>query len=167
MFPVVFLAFILIPIAEIAVFIKVGGLIGVLPTLALVIGIAIFGTWLLRQQGLQTFTKAQSALNRGEVPVGEMLDGFFLVLAALLMVTPGLLTDAVGFALLVPMVRKALGAMAKKWALSRTVSTQFYHTPSGGAEDPRWHTGQDGQIIEGEAQEVDPDTTSKDHTNRQ
>lgn len=160
MFPVVFLAFILIPIAEIAVFIKVGGLIGVLPTLALVIGIAIFGTWLLRQQGLQTFTKAQSALNRGEIPVGEMLDGFFLVLAALLMVTPGLLTDAVGFALLIPTVRKALGAMAKKWALSRTVTTEFYHAPPSGAADPRWQNGLDGQVIEGEAQEIDPENAA-------
>lgn len=161
MFPVVFLAFVLVPIAEIAVFIKVGGLIGVLPTLALVIGIAIFGTWLLRQQGLQTFTKAQSALNRGEVPVGEMLDGFFLVLAALLMVTPGLLTDAVGFVLLVPAVRKVLRVMARKWALSRTVvTTQFYHASSSDAADQRWNNEPHGDIIEGEAQEVDPDPAS-------
>lgn len=166
MFPVVFLAFILVPIAEIAVFIKVGNLIGVLPTLALVIGIAIFGTWLLRQQGLQTFTKAQSALNRGEVPVGEMLDGFFLVLAALLMVTPGLLTDAVGFALLVPIVRKALGTMARKWALSRTVTTQFYYTSPDDATDPPWDTEPHGKIIEGEAQKFDPNDTSDDSASR-
>lgn len=159
MFPVVFLALILIPIAEIAVFIKVGGLIGVLPTLALVIGIAIFGTWLLRQQGLQTFIKVQSALNRGEIPVGEMLDGFFLVLAALLMMTPGLLTDAVGFVLLIPAVRKALGAITKRWALSRTVTTEFYHTPPGSPTDSHWHHEQKGQVIEGEAQEVDPADT--------
>ncbi|MDO8422268.1 MAG: FxsA family protein [Parvibaculum sp.] len=153
LFPVIFLLFVAVPIIEIAIFIKVGGLIGVLPTLALVIGVAIFGTWLLRQQGLATFTKAQAAMNRGEMPVGEMLDGFFLVLAALLMVTPGLLTDAIGFALLVPRVRKMLGVLARRWVMARTVQTTFYQSDPRDHGNPR--SGTTGPIIDGEASEVD------------
>ena len=157
LFPVVFLAFVLVPIIEIAVFIKVGGLIGVLPTLALVIGIAIFATWLLRQQGLQTFNKAQAALSRGEMPVGEMMDGFFLVLAALLMVTPGLLTDAIGFLLLVPAVRTMLGALARRWAMSHAVKTEFYQSSSEFRTGERNQPSGRGPIIDGEAHEIDPE----------
>ena len=156
MFPIIFLALVLVPIAEIAVFIKVGGLIGVLPTLALVIGIAIFGTWLLRQQGLQTFNKAQSALSRGEMPVGEMMDGFFLVLAALLMVTPGLLTDALGFLLLVPGVRMSLGALARQWLMRHTVTTEFYQSSAGFRESDHPRSMGEGPVIDGEAREIDP-----------
>lgn len=147
MIPVIFLALVLVPIAEIAVFIKVGGLIGVVPTIALVVAIAIFGTWLLRRQGLQTFTRAQAALNRGEMPVGEMLDGFFLVFAALLMVTPGLLTDALGFALLTPPVRRFLGALLRRWAMARATVVRFHGESYGRRED--------GPIIEGEAMPAD------------
>jgi len=156
LFPVIFLAFVLVPIVEIAVFIKVGGLIGVLPTLALVIGIAIFGTWLLRQQGLQTFNKAQSALSRGEMPVGEMMDGFFLVLAALLMVTPGLLTDAIGFLLLVPAVRTMLGALARRWATAHAIKTEFYQSSAEFRTEEPNQPSRQGPIIDGEAHEIDP-----------
>jgi UPF0716 protein FxsA len=159
LFPLIFLVFVAVPIIEIAIFIKVGGLIGVWQTLALVIGVAVFGTWLLRQQGLQTFTKAQAAMNRGEMPVGEMLDGFFLVLAALLMVTPGLLTDAIGFALLIPASRKALGALLRAWIVRKSVKVQFYQTGGPGSDaEPRDRPGAfgaKGPIIEGEASEVD------------
>ena len=157
MFPAVFLAFVLVPIIEIAVFIKVGGLIGVLPTLALVIGIAIFGTWLLRQQGLQTFNKAQMALSRGEMPVGEMMDGFFLVLAALLMVTPGLVTDAIGFLLLVPAVRTMLAALARRWAMSHAVKTEFYQSSSEFRSKAHRQPSDQGPIIDGEAHEIEPE----------
>lgn len=147
MIPVIFLALVLVPIAEIAVFIKVGGLIGVAPTIGLVVAVAIFGTWLLRRQGLQTFTRAQAALNRGEMPVGDMLDGLLLFLAALLMVTPGLLTDALGFALLVPAMRRALSPLLMRWAMARAAAgTVFY-------SDIRKTPG--GPIIEGEAFAVD------------
>ena len=159
MLPFIFLALVLAPIAEIAVFIKVGGLIGVLPTVALVIAISIYGAWLLRHQGLQTFMRVQAALNRGEMPVGEMLDGFLLVLAGLLMLAPGLLSDLVGFVLLIPAVRRALRPMLTRWASARATTTVF-HTDFGarGGQTPdEWEPrGSDGRgpIIEGEATEV-------------
>jgi UPF0716 protein FxsA len=152
LFRVIFLAFVLVPIIEIAVLIKVGGLIGVLPTLGLVIGIAIFGTWLLRQQSLQALRKVQSALNRGEMPAGEIVDGFFLVLAALLMVTPGLVTDALGFLLLVPSIRMALGPLVQRWVMSHAVKTEFSEFQTPGRNPPRGKA----PIIDGEAHEIKP-----------
>lgn len=157
--PILFLALILVPIAEIAVFIKVGGLIGVLPTVALVIAVAIFGTWLLKRQGMRTFTRAQAAFNRGEMPVGEMLDGFFLVIAALLMVTPGLLTDLAGFALLIPAVRRRLGPLVARWVGARATTTVF-HGDFAGYE--RREPGGRGPVIEGEASVID-ETADEGH----
>lgn len=148
--PFILAALILVPLAEIAVFIKVGGLIGAGPTIGLVVAIAIFGTWLLRRQGLETFRKAQMALGRGEMPVGEVLDSFFLVLAALLMVTPGLLTDAIGLLLLVPPLRRLIGRSAAKWFMAHA-NVQF-SGPAGMRAD--WGRG---PIIEGEAEEDGPD----------
>lgn len=168
MLPFIFLALVLVPIAEIAVFIKVGGLIGVLPTVALVIAISIYGAWLLRHQGLQTFTRVQAALNRGEMPVGEMLDGFLLVLAAVLMLAPGLLTDAAGFMLLIPAVRKAFRPMLARWASARA-TTAVFHTDFGahsGQRSDEWERTVDGRgpIIEGEATEVnEADRQSSDN----
>jgi UPF0716 protein FxsA len=152
--PIILLAVVLVPIAEIAVFIEVGGVIGVLPTIGLVIAIAIFGTWLLRRQGLATFTKAQAALNRGEMPVDEVLDGLFLIFAALLMMAPGLLTDALGFVLLVPAVRRFLRPFIRRWALARAGTTIVYsdvYRSQGWPQD-----GSAGPIIEGEGYTVEP-----------
>lgn len=165
MFPVLFVLFVAVPIIEIALLIKVGGLIGVVPTLALVVGTAMLGTWILRQQGMATFSKAQAAMNRGEMPVREMADGFFLVIAALLMLTPGLMTDALGFAFLVPGIRRNLGAVAMRWIMARSVHVQFSQggpggSPFGTAQDESRGRGRPdgaGPIIEGEASEVDDD----------
>lgn len=156
MFPIIFLAFVLLPIIEIAVFIKVGALIGILPTLVLVISISIFGAWLLRQQGLHTFNKVQAAFNQGRTPVGEMMDGFFLVLAALLMITPGLLTDVMGFLLLIPSARRMLGSLAHRWAMSHTVKTQFYQSSSEFRKNEQNQSSGQGPIIDGEAHEIRP-----------
>jgi UPF0716 protein FxsA len=162
LFPVIFLIFIAIPIIEIAVFIKVGGLIGVVPTIVLVIGFTVFGVWLLRQQGLQTFRRTQTAMNHGEMPVNEMMDGFFLVLAALLMVAPGLVTDAIGIVLLLPPVRRALGHLARRWVTLRSVNVQFGGPPPGQGSPPAGR----GPIIEGEASEINEPSKTNDQDHR-
>lgn len=137
-------ALVLVPLAEIVVFIEVGGLIGAAPTVALVVAIALFGTWLLRRQGLATARKAQAALERGEVPVAEAFDGFLIVAAALLMVTPGLLTDAAGLLLLVPSLRRRFG----RFAIGRLMR----HAQAARGEGRRR-----GPVIEGEAERVEPE----------
>jgi len=113
----VFLAFVAVPIAEIAVFIQVGGLIGLWPTLLTVVVTAAAGTWLMRMQGLGVLARAQASLARNELPVNEMIDGLCLLVAGMLLLTPGFITDAAGILLLVPPVRTSLrGAL---WRLFR------------------------------------------------
>ena len=102
------LAFLLIPLIEIYLLIKVGGIIGALPTVFLVVFTAVLGAALLRYQGLNTVREIQGRLQAGGVPAVPLLEGLFLVVAGALLLTPGFFTDAVGFALLVPPVRRHL-----------------------------------------------------------
>ncbi|WP_049767728.1 FxsA family protein [Parvibaculum lavamentivorans] len=147
-----FIIFVAIPVIEIAIFIQVGGLIGVPATIAIVLGTALLGASLLRVQGLQTWRRAEAAMRRGEPPVAEMLDGVFLFIAALLMVTPGLFTDCVGVVLLIPPFRRAAGRYAAA-RLSQGVSFQFRAGGMSGGSGPKPPQG-GGPVIEGEAEEI-------------
>jgi len=108
MFFYLLLAFIGIPLIEIALFIELGGAIGTPATIAIVIATAFLGAWMLRRQGVSTAQTAQAKLQRGEMPVEQAFDGIFLVFAGGLLLTPGFLTDAIGFSLFIPQVRAAL-----------------------------------------------------------
>lgn len=99
------LAFIIIPILEIAVFIHVGGKIGLWNTVLLIVLTAIMGTWLLRSQGLAMLQRAQESLARLVFPIVEVFDGLCLIIAGVLLLTPGFVTDIVGFLLFLPFVR--------------------------------------------------------------
>ena len=101
-------AFILVPLAEIAVLIEVGGWLGLWPTLGLIVLTAVIGAWMLRHQGLAVLHRAQQQMQQGAPPVAEVFEGFCLVIAGALLLTPGFLTDSVGGLLLVPPVRKLL-----------------------------------------------------------
>jgi len=102
------IAIILLPIIEIAVFIQVGGLIGLWPTLALILLTAFAGAALLRYQGFATAQRARESLMRNELPVREVFDGFCLVAAGVLLLTPGFVTDTFGALLFIPAVRNFL-----------------------------------------------------------
>jgi UPF0716 protein FxsA len=105
---IVLLLFIIVPITEIAVFIQVGDVIGLWSTLAIVILTAIIGTALLRQQGLSTLMRAQATLNEGGMPTAELFDGACLLFAGALLLTPGFVTDSVGFLLFIPAFRNLI-----------------------------------------------------------
>jgi UPF0716 protein FxsA len=107
-FPVLLLLFLLVPLIEIFVMIKVGGIIGALPTVLLVVLTAVAGAALARVQGLATLQRLQTTLARGEAPAIEMIEGVLLLVGALLLLTPGFITDLLGFACLVPLTRRAL-----------------------------------------------------------
>lgn len=85
--------------------IEVGGYIGTLPTIAAVMITAVIGVALLRRQGLATLTRGMGRLQRGELPAREMVEGLLLAVAGALLLTPGFVTDAVGFVLLTPILR--------------------------------------------------------------
>jgi UPF0716 protein FxsA len=106
-FPLLFFLFLTVPLLEIYLLIKLGGVIGAGPTILLVIGTALAGAWLLRQQGLATLMRAQGAVDRGEVPALELLEGLVLLVGGVLLLTPGLLTDALGLVCLLPWTRQA------------------------------------------------------------
>lgn len=107
--PILLLLFIGVPIAEIAVFIQVGDVIGLWPTLATVVLTALLGSALLRHQGLSTLARAQAEMQHDRFPAGALLDGACLIFAGALLLTPGFLTDAVGFALFIPGLRQSIG----------------------------------------------------------
>jgi len=129
MFPFLLLAFIAVPLIEIALFIEVGGMIGTWPTITIVVGTALLGAWLLRRQGLATAQAAQQRLQRGEMPVDQALDGMFLVLAGALLLTPGFMTDAIGFSLFIPQMRRWLRTRALRWA-ARSARVSVYRSPA-------------------------------------
>ncbi len=108
MFRSLFLLFLVVPLVEIYLLIKVGNVIGALPTVALVVFTAVLGAVLLRWQGISTLGRVQQALLRGELPAVEILEGAVLLVVGALLLTPGFFTDTLGFAALVPRVRRAL-----------------------------------------------------------
>jgi UPF0716 protein FxsA len=105
-FRIFFLFFLLVPLIEIYLLIRVGGVIGALPTIFLVVFTAVVGAFLLRHQGFLTLRRVQAALARGELPTVAMLEGVVLVACGALLLTPGFFTDAVGFLGLVPALRQ-------------------------------------------------------------
>lgn len=146
-FPIVFLLFLAIPLAEIWLLIRVGGVIGALPTVALVVLTAVLGAALVRHQGLATLQRLQATLGRGETPAIEMVEGVLLLAGALLLLTPGFFTDTLGFACLIPPLRQALAL----WLLRRITVI----APAGPAGQP----GSDHTptTIEGEFHREDDD----------
>lgn len=104
-------AILLLPLLEIAVFIWIGGLIGVLPTILLTVITALAGSLMLRQQGLSLLTRMQKELDAGRTPGNEVMQGAMIVLASILLLIPGFVTDAVGLLLFVPPVREALARL--------------------------------------------------------
>ena len=167
--PLILLAiFIVVPLAEIYTFIKVGELIGPWWTIAIVILTALAGTTLLRLQGLAALNRANDAMRSGRLPVSSVIDGVGLLLAGALLLTPGILTDIVGFFLFVPPFRHGLARLIfnRIKASSRVeVHMAGFESHHRRSAHPQNHAS--GPIIEGEAIEIDPDTADqppgKDH----
>lgn len=144
----VLLALLGLPLVEIALFVVIGGAIGLWPTLACVVLSAALGLSVLRGQGLQAMTRLQASMARGEDPAGPMADGAMLMLAGLLLLAPGFLTDAVGAALLFAPVRARVFAFAGPRMARRVVVVGGLRP---GGPPPR----QDGDIpIEAEYRDV-------------
>ena len=139
------LIFFLTPILEMYLLIEVGSTIGTLPTIALVMLTAVIGVALLRRQGLATLTRGLGRLQRGEVPAQEMAEGILLAIAGALLLTPGFVTDAVGFVFLLPASRVVIAR--------RLLSKVTIIGSEGGA-------GPEPTIIEGEFNRR-PDSTDR------
>jgi UPF0716 protein FxsA len=142
-----FAVFIVVPLLEIFAFIQVGSAIGAMPTLGLIVLTAVGGALLVRHQGLKVVLDARSSLARKELPLAAVVHGGLLLLAGLLLLTPGFVTDGVGFLLLVPPVRSLAAAKIWRWLEARA---KIVTRPAPGRRRPA--------VIEGEAVEVETDT---------
>ncbi len=156
-------AFIGVPLIEIAVFIEVGGRIGLGATLVLVVVTAVLGTWQLRAQGLATLARARRQLDSGVLPAQELFDGVCLLFAGALLLTPGFVTDSIGFLLFLTPVR----AFLRKAVRQRIAGSAGADSNDGGQRRSRsrvWVNGEEirpgkrpDDIIDGEYQDVTPD----------
>jgi UPF0716 protein FxsA len=146
LFTLLLLAFIAIPVFEIYLFVKIGGLIGAAPTIGLVLLTALLGAWLLRLQGLATIARVRGQLEAGRLPAMELLEGVVLVLCGALLLTPGFFTDLVGFLGLIPPLRRGLIRAALQRGLIRTVEVSRRRPAGPGTEED----GRRGETLEGE-----------------
>lgn len=139
-----FLIFIAVPLIEIALFIQVGGMIGLWPTLAIVVITAFLGTWLMRMQGAQAMANLRGSFNELQDPTEPLAHGAMILFAGALLLTPGFFTDALGFLLLFPPFRSA----AFRYIKAR-VNVQSFSM----GQPP--HQPKDDGVIDGEFTEID------------
>jgi UPF0716 protein FxsA len=145
----IFLALVLVPIVEIALFIEVGGWLGLWPTIAIVILTAAIGTVLLRAQGLATLGEVQRRLGAGEDPSTTLAHGAMILVAGVLLLTPGFFTDGIGFLLLTPPVRAAAIRFARSRITRMHVNVRVRTGRRRGPAGPG--------TVDGEYEVVDPE----------
>jgi UPF0716 protein FxsA len=162
------LLFLALPLIELAILIKVGGIIGIWWTLAIIVGTALAGTAVLYEQGFGVMRRAHASLSRGEPPIGPMVDGMFLALAGTLLILPGFIGDTFGLLLLIPALRRLIAKSAFRFLLGAgnvefemRTSTRTYRK---GARDSDGDGK--GPVIEGEFERIeerslDPDRARK------
>lgn len=132
-----FLFFLIVPFVEIYVLLEVGSLIGAFPTIFLVVFTAVLGAWLLKRQGFSTWQRFQNNLQQGIMPTYEIIEGPILLVGRALLLTPGFFSDLLGFACLIPALRKKI---------AEQVIENFLITESGFSK----HSATNDRIIEGE-----------------
>ena len=108
MFRILLIFFLLVPLFEIYLLIKVGAIIGPIPTISLVVFTAVFGALLIRFQGFSILQRVRITLAQGEIPAIEMFEGVILLISGAMLLTPGFFTDTLGFLLLIPSFRRRL-----------------------------------------------------------
>jgi len=150
------LAFIAVPMIEIALFIQVGGFIGVWWTLFIVLVTAITGSYLVRNQGLRELSQLQRSFSELQDPTEPLANGAMILFAGALLLTPGFFTDAVGLSLLVPGVRRAVFL----WAKSK-VKVQQFEMGTGPRPDER---RPNDRVIDGEFEDVTGEKPDRDAT---
>ena len=149
--------FIVVPLVELYLIIKIGGYIGALWTVMIVVMTAVIGVQLLRLQGFNTLRRAQQNMARGSMPAMEMMEGIVLAVGGALLITPGFITDTLGFLCLVPVTRRAL--IRRIMATSNVQMhgfTSFHSGQNPGGHPPhRQHPGHEGRTLDGEFKRED------------
>jgi len=134
MFGRLLLLFVFLPMIELYLLIMLGARIGPMPTIGLIVLTGVIGATLARQQGLSTLAKIQNELKQGRAPTQELVEGAMIVVGGLVLLTPGILTDIFGFAMMVPGFRRSLAKQFKvRMPQGFTTSTGF----QAGSSDSR------------------------------
>ncbi len=144
MVAVLAILFLVVPIVELAVIVKVAGVFGLGSTLLLLIAVSVVGAWLVKREGIGVIRRVRATLDQGELPHREVLDGALILLAGVLMLTPGFVTDVLGLVLLFPPTRLAVRT-ALLGRFKRQLHVRVISGVSGGAGWGRVHDvrGQD------------------------
>ncbi len=114
-----FILFTIVPVIEVYLLIKVGSLIGAVPTVALLLAISMVGAWLVRHQGFELMRRIQSELAQGRLPAAELLDGAMVLVGGVLLLTPGFFTDFLGLFFLIPATRAIIKQFVRLWLQRR------------------------------------------------
>ncbi|MFD1737118.1 FxsA family protein [Bacillus salitolerans] len=118
MFRVLLALIIIVPALEIGLLILSGNVLGVWPTILLIISTGVLGAWLAKKQGLQAIQYVQYQVQQGQVPSEVIIDGLCILVGGVVLLTPGFITDAIGFLLLFPASRKVIKPFIVKWIQS-------------------------------------------------
>ncbi|MBY7945583.1 membrane protein FxsA [Vibrio fluvialis] len=160
MFPILLILFIAVPVIEIGLFIQVGGVLGLWPTIALVLITAFVGASLVRSQGLHTLMTVQQRMQNGEIPAQQIVEGVMLAVSGVLLLTPGFMTDALGMLILLPAPR----AMLAKYLMSKVVVTNMSSGFQSSQFERDFHSHssqQHGQTFDGEFERKQDDDQDK------
>ncbi|TWX69293.1 FxsA family protein [Colwellia sp. C1TZA3] len=152
MFRLLFILFIIIPIIEIFVLMQVGAILGVWPTIAMVIFTAWLGAKYVRQQGISTLNSVQTKMAQGQMPSDEIVTALMLLVAGILLVTPGFVTDFLGLSLLIPAVRHTITGSVMSHLSSKNSGQHGFQFHSHGAKQSQ-HQGDFSEQPESPSQE--------------
>jgi len=122
-----FLLFLIVPAVEIWLLVRLADVVGWIPMLAIVILTAMLGAHLARREGLLQLHRIQRSFAEGQDPAPELIEGLMILVAAILLITPGLMTDTVGFLLLLPVTRRPLRGLVQAWLKRHFVNQVFIH----------------------------------------
>ncbi|HSJ43059.1 MAG TPA: FxsA family protein [Euzebyales bacterium] len=125
---VLVVAFIVVPLLELAIIIQVGDLIGAAPTILLLLAVSLAGAWLVRREGTRAWIRFTDALRSGRVPADEVLEGAMVLFGGALLLTPGFATDAVGLLLMIPPIRAVIAVTLKRRLGARFTVTSLSGT---------------------------------------
>ena len=144
------LILIIVPIIEITLFVQIGGAIGLGWTLLVILATAMLGARAIRRQGIDALARAQAQMATGKPPVGEIVHGVLILMAGILLLTPGFMTDTLGFLLLLPTTRLFVVELAAGLILPKLFSG--FSVRRGSTQNPA-----DEKIIDGDYRVEDPD----------
>ena len=154
-----FLLFTVVPLVELYLLVRVGSVLGAGPTIALVLLTGALGAWFARLEGLRVLRRWQESLARQELPKDGVFDGLLIFVGGLMLITPGILTDIAGLCMVMPLTRRGIVAMLRRW-VERQIATgrvQVFTTEHGYRRPPRPDViDVEGEVIDVELRDVPP-----------